>query len=193
MRKSNRSGHNQPINRGLNRLVVDAAENLYGTKHNGTWVRGTVYRISYGKKGWKMTILSSFKTEEHFFGAPGSAVTLDAGGNIYGTTPNPLGTVYELTAGSYTRQTLWSFDGTDGYSPFSSMVLDGEDNLYGVTVYGGPGYEPEGTKRIRGDLRSDSVIVFYPRICPTQGRRISCVKQGFRFEAKRRRIFAEII
>jgi uncharacterized repeat protein (TIGR03803 family) len=52
-----------------------------------------------------------------------------------------LGTVFELVPpvgkGTYTEKVLWSFNGTDGNGPLSSLVLDGAGNLYGTTASGG--------------------------------------------------------
>lgn len=37
----------------------------------------------------------------------------------------------------YMEKVLWSFDGTDGWQPYSSLILDSAGNLYGMTVDGG--------------------------------------------------------
>jgi uncharacterized repeat protein (TIGR03803 family) len=73
-------------------------------------------------------------------------VTLDAQGNIYGTTwmggPTNTGTVYRLTnSGSgWTLATLYSFpNSSDGSSPVGGLVFDQAGNLYGTTESGGPG------------------------------------------------------
>ena len=73
----------------------------------------------------------------------------DAAGNIYGTTEfggtfggreYGDGTVFEPVrsgTGSYTEKVLWSFNGTDGLQPQSSLILDNAGNLYGTTPMGG--------------------------------------------------------
>jgi len=37
----------------------------------------------------------------------------------------------------YRTKILWSFDGADGYQPYSSLILDGAGNLYGTSMQGG--------------------------------------------------------
>src|SRR5665213_3490387 len=69
---------------------------------------------------------------------PNSAVVMDAGGNLYGTTSkggaNGGGTVYEIVAGSGKVTPLASF--TSGDEP-NGVVLDRAGNLFGATAYGG--------------------------------------------------------
>jgi hypothetical protein len=53
------------------------------------------------------------------------------------------GTVFELVApvgkGSYKEKVLWSFNWTDGGSPYAGPILDRAGNLYGTTNVGGFG------------------------------------------------------
>jgi uncharacterized repeat protein (TIGR03803 family) len=135
-------------------LVFDSAGNLYGTtEFGGAYCKrnvgpsgcGTVYKLSPGKNGqWTAAILESF------FGGrgiqPTSGVTLDAAGNIYGTTTlggkGLGGTVYKLVAGKhgkYKEKVLWTFDGTNGSVPYAGVILDREGNLYGTATSAGPG------------------------------------------------------
>src|SRR5580704_9252321 len=78
-----------------------------------------------------------------------SGVTLDAAGNIYGTTPqgggsgrcgNGCGVAYKLTAtssSSWTYSTLHVFSGgADGSQP-SPLVFYGDGDLFGTTLLGG--------------------------------------------------------
>ena len=87
-------------------------------------------------------------------------LVIDKNGNFYGTTPDGgtygAGTVFEVTA-SGNEMVLHSFEaeGTDGYYPFASLVLDKKGNLYGTTYWGGTyGYgtvfmvTPSGTETI---------------------------------------------
>jgi hypothetical protein len=116
-------------------LVLDHAGNLYGTTTSGNAKSGTVYKLSPGKKEWKRKILYTFKGS-----TPIAGIVFDTAGNIYGTTVNggtfDYGTVFELAVGegSYNERTLWSFNFTDGYKPFASLILDGTGNLYGTTL-----------------------------------------------------------
>jgi uncharacterized repeat protein (TIGR03803 family) len=72
---------------------------------------------------------------------------LDAAGNLYGTTTvggsSNDGTVFEVDAGG-TETVLYSFNGTDGVSPYGGVVMDAKGNLYGTTENGGIGCNYEG-------------------------------------------------
>jgi uncharacterized repeat protein (TIGR03803 family) len=72
---------------------------------------------------------------------PQGGVTLDANGNLYGTTSsggaNGFGTVWELTKGSGTIAALSSFNGTNGANPLAGATFDVNGNLYGTTLNGG--------------------------------------------------------
>jgi uncharacterized repeat protein (TIGR03803 family) len=75
-------------------------------------------------------------------GNPSSALIMDSSGNLYGTAPQGgafgQGTVVELARGSGALITLASFNGTDGGSPQSALLMDSSGNLYGTTASGGP-------------------------------------------------------
>jgi uncharacterized repeat protein (TIGR03803 family) len=66
---------------------------------------------------------------------------MDSSGNLYGTAALggtfKDGTVFELAAGSGTITRLASFNGTNGTFPEGALVLDSNDNLYGITDIGG--------------------------------------------------------
>jgi len=140
-------------------VVLDGAGNLYGTTNvggnngcnagNGC---GTVFKLAPTKTGWKETVLYRFKGTGGDGGDPNDAgVVLDAAGNLYGATNgggrggcaqnDGCGTVYKvaLTKTGWKETVLHRFKGTggDGFEPNSGVVLDGEGNLYGTTVYGG--------------------------------------------------------
>jgi uncharacterized repeat protein (TIGR03803 family) len=79
-------------------------------------------------------------------GVPFAGVTLDASGNLYGTTAFDLyhysnsGTVFELmpSAGGWTKNILYSFTGgSDGGLPVAGVVFDSAGNIYGTTSQGG--------------------------------------------------------
>jgi uncharacterized repeat protein (TIGR03803 family) len=128
-------------------LVLDQAGNLYGTTtYGGAQNYGTVFKLSPGKTGWTEKILYSFKGGKKNDGSdPFAGIVFDAVGNIYGTTEaggnSGAGTVFELVApvgkGKYVEKVLWSFNGTDGNTPFASLILDSASKLYGTTTAGG--------------------------------------------------------
>ncbi len=88
--------------------------------------------------------------------APSGGLTLDANGNLYGTTANGggtqtncgygytgCGTVFKLThgTGGWSESVLYIFctdsKCTDGATPDGSMIFDAKGNLYGTTQNGG--------------------------------------------------------
>jgi hypothetical protein len=93
---------------------------------------------------------------------------MDAKGNLYGTTLSggihagcggpTSGTVFELTpplvgGGIWSESVLWSFGGaSDGASPYSSLLMDPNGNLYGTTAAGGAhgGSTAQGTTNLIG-------------------------------------------
>lgn len=74
---------------------------------------------------------------------PYSTLTFDHAGNLYGTTYNGgaygAGAVYELSPSSdgWKETVLFSFNGANGYGPYSGVIFDAEGNLYGTTANGG--------------------------------------------------------
>ena len=126
-------------------LVLDAAGNLYGTtEQGGIYGGGTVFELTpTAGGGWMVTVLLNFNYTNGAY--PVASLIFDAAGNLYGTTTGggyDLGTVFELTpqaGGGWTENVLHSFNGTDGYNPYASLIFDAAGNLYGTTVYGGTG------------------------------------------------------
>jgi uncharacterized repeat protein (TIGR03803 family) len=134
-------GHGTDGNEPIGGVVIDKAGNVYGTTLlGGTDGNGTVYQVT--QSGVERVIYS-------FTGGldavnPAAAVTLDAEGNVYGTTSfggaYGDGAVYKLSpSGSgWTENVLYSFrDLNDGQNPVGGLVLDQAGNLYGGTFDGG--------------------------------------------------------
>lgn len=149
-------------------LTFDSGGNLYGTTYlggdnsvscfgapdNGC---GVVYELTPRAHGpWKETVLHAF-TGGTDGGIPLFYVTLDSGGNVYGTTiyggnttanncvggygvgaPAGCGVVFELTQGTWDETVLYAFTGgSDGAFDLSPVVFDSSGNLYGNTGNGG--------------------------------------------------------
>ncbi len=72
-------------------------------------------------------------------GNPYAGVTVDADGNIFGTTTLDTGSVFEIKAGSTTATTLVTFGYTDGAYPYGTVTFDAEGDLFGTTQMGGSG------------------------------------------------------
>jgi uncharacterized repeat protein (TIGR03803 family) len=144
-------------------LAFDKSGNLYGTTETGgaygdtEFGNGTVFKLTKpaGAGAWPETILHSFNASKTDGGSPTGELTLDASGNLYGTTDyggsgiEPIsgivgsGTVFELTkpaAGTAWKSTIlhsFSNDLLDGAIPPGRLVFDAAGNLYGVTSIGG--------------------------------------------------------
>lgn len=130
-------------------LVADRGGNLYGTTgSDGFYRSGTVFQVRPSAYGiWTESTIYSFSGGSD--GAdPESVLTLDAQGNLYGTTQSggggscSCGTVFELSRsaeGIWAETTLYTFaGGADGSSPrYTSLIVDDAGNLYGVTEFGG--------------------------------------------------------
>jgi uncharacterized repeat protein (TIGR03803 family) len=131
-------------------LVMDAEGNLYGmTVQGGDFNSGTVFRLSPTSAGWSEAVLYSF-TSGADGGQPYGGVTLDAQGNVYGTTvvggsyagcpEDGCGVVWKLTAATgYRHSVIHTFQGgtSDGYGPGGPLSFDSQGNLYGMTPGGG--------------------------------------------------------
>jgi uncharacterized repeat protein (TIGR03803 family) len=133
-------------------LVLDAAGNLYGTTYYGGSRKecgktgcGTVFELSPAADGtWTEKIIFNFYPLAGY--NPAAALTLDASGNLYGTTQyggkGSNGKVFELTpsaSGEWSETVLhnFAFGTTDGADPESGVTFDSSGNLYGTTFLGG--------------------------------------------------------
>ena len=99
---------------------------------------GTVYELSAGS--WNYSVLYAFTGGS----GPDESLTMDAAGNIYGTTwgdgTNFFGNVFKLapSANGWVYTDLYDFTGgSDGANPVSNVVIDTQGNLYGTASNGG--------------------------------------------------------
>jgi uncharacterized repeat protein (TIGR03803 family) len=136
-------------------VIFDASgKNLYGmTEEGGRYGGGTVFELTPGTDGkWTEKVLHSFGKGEDG-SSPQGGLTLDAAGNLYGTTyyggtnsktcaPVSCGTVFQLKPGSngeWTENVLHNFsdDGKDGFWPETGLTVEPSGNVYGTTHAGG--------------------------------------------------------
>jgi uncharacterized repeat protein (TIGR03803 family) len=119
-------------------LVMDTKGNLYGVTEGGGVGAGVVFKVNIKTK--KETVLYTFNALKNGE-VPTAGLVRDSKGNLYGTTAAgggraSFGTVFKMTG---TKETvLHHFHGADGETPFrSSLMLDHDGTLYGVTYLGG--------------------------------------------------------
>lgn len=134
-------------------LILDAADNLYGTtSHGGVHGSGTVFELTRNAGGgWKEKLLYSFGAFISDGAFPYSSVVFDTAGNLYGTTAegggvecfgSGCGTVFELMptpGGGWKEKILHRFqsNGMDGIGPIGGVIFDAAGDIYGTTSQGG--------------------------------------------------------
>ena len=120
------------------RPTIDAAGNVFVSGfYAGAHGAGALYKIAAGTH--------AVSTVHDFNGTDGQnpqgSVTLDAAGNIFGTTTiggaYNYGTVYEIDKLTNTETVLHSFNNADGASPAGGLLLDAAGNLFGIAELGG--------------------------------------------------------
>ena len=120
-------------------ITVDSTGNLFGTTYTGgSGNGGTVYEVPSGSN--TIAVVAPFDPLGSSPGTYPGGVTLDAHGDLYGLTyqgDNGKGTVYEIASGSNTADTILSFNGTDGATPYGQLSIDAAGNLYGTASSGG--------------------------------------------------------
>ena len=138
-------------------VTLDKDGNAYGTTlyggtgqcYSGYGVLigcGTVFRVSPSQNGkWTETVLHSFVTDGFDGLYSFAGLTLDASGNLYGTTSaggtRDSGTVFKMTLhpnGDWTEGVIYNFGRVgDGNTPEAGVIFGATGELYGTTFYGG--------------------------------------------------------
>jgi uncharacterized repeat protein (TIGR03803 family) len=143
-------------------LVMDTKGNLYGTTPWGGSNTaascgseptgcGVVFELSpNGSGGWTESVIHDFESGNGDGFHPVKGLTIDASGNLYGTTQwgglnncdsgQYCGIVFELSpsaGGVWTETVLRNFSNKYGFSPLAGLTLDSAGNLYGTTEFGG--------------------------------------------------------
>jgi uncharacterized repeat protein (TIGR03803 family) len=132
-------------------VTFDATGNLYGTTlYGGTSNAGVVYQLAPTASGpWTETLLYTF-TGGHDGEWPSPRLTLDAAGNVYGTTWGGgistrfgFGTAFKIapvSGGGWQYTMIEAFQGSEGRGPGAypdfGVISDGAGNLYGTTEGG---------------------------------------------------------
>ena len=125
-------------------LIFDRMGNLYGTTVSGGpgTNGGTVYQLVHSATGWTLTTLTGIFGGS---GGPIGSLTMDAAGNLYGTTYSDgtygYGSVFKVAPqqdGTWLLTDLYDFTGfDDGRWPIGNVVIDASGNLWGTASRGG--------------------------------------------------------
>jgi uncharacterized repeat protein (TIGR03803 family) len=124
-------------------LIFDGAGNLDGTTAGyGDGSCGTAFQLTPSQR---FTVLYYFTGRFQFCQGPNASLTMDAAGNLYGTTyydgpNNSMGNIFTLANGSWAYTDLFDFNlawGSDGALPISNVVFNMNGNLYGTASIGG--------------------------------------------------------
>jgi uncharacterized repeat protein (TIGR03803 family) len=130
-------------------VTLDAQGNLYGTAVTGGGGSceggcGVVYKLANSGGTWTQSVIHAF-TGGNDGSGPGSGLTFDKHGNLYGTTPTGgvkgQGVIYQLKpeASAWTLSVLHTFTGgSDGAGGSAGrLIFDASGNIYGVATVGG--------------------------------------------------------
>ena len=123
-------------------LIMDASGSFYGaTAGGGSGGGGVVYKEQFSGGTWTFLPIYSFAPYPGC--GPAASLTMDNAGNLYGTTVcqgvNHLGNVFKLTkaGNTWVYSSLYDFTGgTDGEYPISTVTIDTDGTLYGISQGG---------------------------------------------------------
>ena len=129
-------------------VTLDAQGNLYGTAVTGGAGSceggcGVVFKLTNSGGVWTQTVIHAFTGADG--SGPGSPVSIDKHGNVFGTTPTGgkygMGVIYALQpiGGSWKFRVVHAFTGgaDGGGGSAGRLLIDGLGNLYGVCTVGG--------------------------------------------------------
>jgi uncharacterized repeat protein (TIGR03803 family) len=130
-------------------VTLDEQGNLYGTAVTGGGGSceggcGVVFELSNSGGIWTQSVIHTFKGSDG--SGPGSPVSVDQHGNVFGTTPTGgafgIGVVYALSpngTGGWNFHVIHTFTGgADGGGGSAGRILiDSAGNLYGTCTVGG--------------------------------------------------------
>ncbi len=132
-------------------VTLDAQGNLYGTAVTGGTGAGceggcgVVFKLTHSGGTWTQSVIHNFSGGNDGSG-PGSPVSFDAHGNLYGMAPtggaHSFGTVYQMTpvsGGGWKFNVIHAFTGgADGLGGGAGrLTFDAAGNIYGVSTSGG--------------------------------------------------------
>ena len=130
-------------------VTLDRDGNLYGTAVTGGSGNceggcGVIYKLTNRKGTWTQKVVHAFTGGDDGSG-PGSRVTVDRAGNVYGMTPTGgaygLGTIYQIrppSSGALTFKVIHAFTGgADGSNGSAGRMILRDGRLYGAATTGG--------------------------------------------------------
>ena len=130
-------------------VTLDAQGNLYGTAVTGGGGSceggcGVVFELAKSGGNWTFSVVHTFQGNDG--SGPGSPVSIDKHGNLYGTTPTGgakgVGVVYRIApdgSGGWKFRVIHTFTGgADGAGGSAGrLLIDAGGNLYGACTVGG--------------------------------------------------------
>lgn len=141
-------------------MAIDQAGNLYGTAYQGGDLNGcggygcgVVFQLNTNNL---LSVLHTFSAGPDGSNPAAGLVRSDHGAAFYGVTFNGgsgPGVVYEIAPRPTPCKTafcpwnltpLHTFDFNDGNGPQGTLIRDASGNLYGTTMAGGAGCQPDG-------------------------------------------------